>query len=120
MDAAEEEAFAAALAEERKQLDHVRVHVKAGFAVLPIFLFFVFSVILVLEFGGTAGGFLLAGVPGFFLFGALVYAMVVSRAQYERVEAAKRAAEKQDGENSREKDGEKDGESGGEESDRPA
>lgn len=92
LDVAEADAFGKALAAEEEQLAVVRVHVKAGFAVLPVFLFFMFAVIALVEMGGTGAGFLLATIPGFVVFSVLVYAMVLSKAQYDRVEAAKRAA----------------------------
>lgn len=84
----EQVAFDEALTREEELLGRIRVHVKAGFAVVPIFLFFMFTIIGMIQLTGNIG-FLIVLLPGFAGFGGLVYFMVISRAEYHRIEAEK-------------------------------
>jgi hypothetical protein len=74
----EADAFTAARAAEDGALVVVRRHVKAGLHVIPVFLFFVFVMILMWEYDRNPAHFIMI-TPGVLLFSGLVYGMVWSR-----------------------------------------
>lgn len=78
MDAAEHIAFGRAAAFEADWFRRFRQHVRSGLAVVPVFLLFVLTWVLLSEIEGNAGfGIML--LPAFFAFSALVYGMTFSR-----------------------------------------
>jgi hypothetical protein len=74
LDEVERAAYEATRHAERAWMDHLAGHVKSGLVVLPLFLVWAMTLVILLEMDANPAWLVMA-TPGYLLFGALLYAM---------------------------------------------
>lgn len=74
LDADQQAAYRAVQQAEREWVAHMARHVKSGLLVVPLFLVWAATLVLLVEMD-TSPGWILMTTPGYLLFGGLLYAM---------------------------------------------